>query len=343
MAFFTYLLRCADGHYYVGHTDNLEFRIAQHQSGELKGYTYDRRPVELVWNESFADRDQAFAAERRIKGWSRAKKEALIQGNWDAVRLLSRKLFLRDKASTMTKTDHPPDGPGFSSSAFPQDERFPTNSTHPEEGLSSAAASASKARLEGRQGPIIVLVRPTGQNIGKAARAMLNFGLTSAPGEPARRWPNPMRGGSKRSGCRARASTSVRQRAGGCRLLHGLRLDRPPPRPVMPVAIPKPWPLRSLPHPLVRRSCSDRRSAWQPRTSRSPVHRYRSDQPQIRIPEPRPGVIFSLRMVEAAASFPPPAKEGEPPAPHADLEGLIEQPMPSSPRQVISTRPSGCG
>jgi predicted GIY-YIG superfamily endonuclease len=68
MAFYTYLLRCADGKYYAGHTDNLEHRIAQHQSGMIGGYTQHRRPVELVWSAYFQTRYEALSAERHIKG-----------------------------------------------------------------------------------------------------------------------------------------------------------------------------------------------------------------------------------------------------------------------------------
>lgn len=81
MAFWTYMLRCADGHYYVGHTDDLDARMVAHQSGTLGGYTHSRRPVALVWSETFAVREEALAAERQIKGWSRAKKQALIDGD----------------------------------------------------------------------------------------------------------------------------------------------------------------------------------------------------------------------------------------------------------------------
>ena len=91
MAFHAYLLRCNDGSYYAGHTDDLETRMAQHQSGRTTGYTAPRRPVALVWSETFPTRNEAFAAERRIKGWSRAKKEALIAGDWERLRMLARK------------------------------------------------------------------------------------------------------------------------------------------------------------------------------------------------------------------------------------------------------------
>ncbi|MDI1294517.1 MAG: GIY-YIG nuclease family protein [bacterium] len=82
MAFWTYMLKCADGRYYTGHTDNLEHRIGQHQTGEGCSFTSKRRPVTLVWNDTFGTRIEALDAERIIGGWWRAKKEALIAGNW---------------------------------------------------------------------------------------------------------------------------------------------------------------------------------------------------------------------------------------------------------------------
>lgn len=90
MAFWVYLLRCADGSYYTGHTDNLEYRLAQHQSGELPGYTHDRRPVQLVFSQDFPTREEALSMELRLKGWGRAKKEALLNNDWDEVNRLSR-------------------------------------------------------------------------------------------------------------------------------------------------------------------------------------------------------------------------------------------------------------
>jgi predicted GIY-YIG superfamily endonuclease len=90
MAFWVYILRCVDGSYYVGHTDDLDHRVAQHQSGELSGYTAKRHPVELVYSQDFSTREEAFGAERQLKGWSRAKKEALIRGDWAELRRLAR-------------------------------------------------------------------------------------------------------------------------------------------------------------------------------------------------------------------------------------------------------------
>jgi len=88
--FYVYILCCADGAYYVGHTDDIERRLAKHNTGDATGYTANRRPVELVFLDEFASRDEAIARERQLKGWSRAKKSALIRCDWDALRRLSR-------------------------------------------------------------------------------------------------------------------------------------------------------------------------------------------------------------------------------------------------------------
>ena len=80
-----YILRCADGSYYIGHTDALDRRIAEHNAGKGADWTSRRQPVALVWAEPFATRIEALEAERRIKPWSRAKKEALIRGDWAAL------------------------------------------------------------------------------------------------------------------------------------------------------------------------------------------------------------------------------------------------------------------
>ena len=90
MEFWTYTLRCADGAYYVGHTDDLARRLAMHQDGSLGGFTASRRPVTLMCAESYDSREEAFQRERQLKGWSRAKKEALAAGDWDAVQRLAR-------------------------------------------------------------------------------------------------------------------------------------------------------------------------------------------------------------------------------------------------------------
>jgi putative endonuclease len=83
------MLRCADGSYYVGHTDDLERRVAMHEHGGVAGYTSTRRPVMLVWSQEFASREVALSAERQIKGWNRAKKEALIRDDWHEIQRLA--------------------------------------------------------------------------------------------------------------------------------------------------------------------------------------------------------------------------------------------------------------
>jgi tRNA/rRNA methyltransferase len=169
MAFWTYILRLSNGIYYTGHTDDLDRRIAEHQAGIIKGYTSDKLPAEFMWADEFPTRAEALEAELQIKKWSRAKKEALIAGNWKRL----------------------------SQEAIPPGER-------------KARASASLGRVSRLrstrtelgsvpvrdQTPAIVLVRPQlGENIGKAARAMLNFGLTDLRlVTPRDGWPNPSAG-----------------------------------------------------------------------------------------------------------------------------------------------------
>jgi predicted GIY-YIG superfamily endonuclease len=89
MTFWAYMLHCSGGAFYVGHTDDLERRIAEHESGASPGFTRDKLPVTLVWSETFATRIDALETERRIKGWSRAKKMALIRGDWQLVSKLA--------------------------------------------------------------------------------------------------------------------------------------------------------------------------------------------------------------------------------------------------------------
>jgi len=98
--FFLYILKCRDGSYYVGHTDNLEVRLVQHKLGLLPCYTRRRLPVELVYVESCETRDAVFRAERRVKGWSRKKKEALIREDWVEIVRLSNQKKLQSDPST---------------------------------------------------------------------------------------------------------------------------------------------------------------------------------------------------------------------------------------------------
>ncbi len=157
MSFWVYILRCADGSYYTGHTDDLGRRVAEHQAGTIPGYTHDRRPVELMWAQDFPTRIEALERERQVKDWSRVKKEALFAGDWDGVSAAARS---RPRVS--------------------------------------ASLDAGSNRTEGVAAPppVVVLVRPQlGENIGKAARAMLNFGLVDMRlVAPRDGWPNPQAG-----------------------------------------------------------------------------------------------------------------------------------------------------
>ena len=96
-----YILRCADGSYYVGITrDTLEKRVAEHQAGTYDGYTAHRRPVIPVFHQDFGRAEDAVAAERQIKGWRREKKEALIQGDYSALPLLASRAQRPERTSS---------------------------------------------------------------------------------------------------------------------------------------------------------------------------------------------------------------------------------------------------
>jgi putative endonuclease len=89
---YLYILRCADGSYYTGTArGGLERRIAEHNAGTFGGYTAQRRPVTLVYSEWFERITDAIAAERQVKGWSRAKKEALMRGDFARLSKLSKR------------------------------------------------------------------------------------------------------------------------------------------------------------------------------------------------------------------------------------------------------------
>jgi predicted GIY-YIG superfamily endonuclease len=86
-----YILKCSDASYYTGSTVDLDKRIAEHQDGTYGGWTAHRRPVELVFSHEVPTKNEAFVLEHQIKGWSRAKKEALIAGDFELLRTLARR------------------------------------------------------------------------------------------------------------------------------------------------------------------------------------------------------------------------------------------------------------
>ena len=87
---YTYILQCANGEYYVGSTIDLARRLSEHQSGLGGKFTSSHLPVRLVYKEEYSSITQAFKRERQLHSWSRAKKEALINGDYDRLRLLSK-------------------------------------------------------------------------------------------------------------------------------------------------------------------------------------------------------------------------------------------------------------
>jgi tRNA/rRNA methyltransferase len=201
MSFWTYMLRLSNGLYYTGHTDDLDRRIAEHMSGAIKGYTHDKRPLEFVWSDEFPSRAEALEAELRIKNWSRAKKEALIAGDWGklsaaavppserearAAGALGAMSRLRSTRTGEEGETHPVSYTTPHSVRVERSRDIPPNE---DEAQNPATATLSRP-------PAIVLVRPQlGENIGKAARAMLNFGLTDLRlVSPRDGWPNPSAG-----------------------------------------------------------------------------------------------------------------------------------------------------
>lgn len=315
MSFWAYLLRCGDGSFYVGHSDDLEARLSAHESGLIEGHTQKQRPGTLVWSQDFATREEALSAERQIKGWNRAKKQGLIRGNWDALYLLAmRTPVLR--------------GAGSTSSPAPEDERLDCKTpARPEQALSER--SAAKVRLEGQR-PVIVLVRPQlGQNIGKAARAMLNFGLTEMRlVAPRDGWPNP-EAGPAASGAdvvleQARVFDSTAAAIADCSLVFASTVRR-----------------RDLVMPVVRpEEMAERIAAFPERCAilfgaeRSGLETEDVALADAIVTVPINPEFGSLNLAQAVILLAyewsrrselavPPAKDLEPPAPHGELDGLI--------------------
>jgi len=105
MQFWVYMLRCTDGSYYPGHTDDLQKRLWEHEQGLAADWTRRRRPVELVWCAAGTSRDEVFTFERRVKNWSRAKKQALIAGDWKQVGFFARPPHERPSTALGTSGD----------------------------------------------------------------------------------------------------------------------------------------------------------------------------------------------------------------------------------------------
>ncbi|WP_022684890.1 TrmH family RNA methyltransferase [Sphingomonas phyllosphaerae] len=176
MSFYVYILRCADGSYHTGHTDDLERRIAEHQAGTTPGDTQDRQPVELMWAQNFPSRIEALERERQVKDWSRAKQETLFRND-------------REELGAMVQGRLRVPAAPDAGATRTVEEMFPATDER-------AAGAPLNSERTSVPPPLIVLVRPQlGENIGKAARAMLNFGLAELRlVAPRDGWPNPQAG-----------------------------------------------------------------------------------------------------------------------------------------------------
>jgi len=114
----TYILECADGSYYCGSTWNLDRRLREHNEGVGCAYTRPvrRRPVVLVWHRDFDRVDEAFALEKQIQNWSRAKRQALIDGRVDDIKALAGRSFAAQdlraavEGHALTDDDEPASG-----------------------------------------------------------------------------------------------------------------------------------------------------------------------------------------------------------------------------------------
>ncbi len=107
MAAWVYILRCSDDSYYTGCTTNIDKRMYEHHAGVYPGYTSKRRPLELVWLEEFPDIHQAIDIERQIKGWSRAKKEALMREDFELMHELAQSKEMRQRRERRNKCSSP--------------------------------------------------------------------------------------------------------------------------------------------------------------------------------------------------------------------------------------------
>lgn len=101
---YMYILLCSDDSYYTGSTVDLELRLAQHQSGEGANHTKKRLPVKLVYYEEYSRIDEAFYREKQVQGWSRKKKEALINGDLDLLPKLA--IAYRDRDGGFESLSH---------------------------------------------------------------------------------------------------------------------------------------------------------------------------------------------------------------------------------------------
>ena len=109
MSYYVYILKCADGSYYTGSANNLSKRLWEHQEGiNPAAYTFSRRPLKLVWSEEVITYHEALTHEKQIKGWSRAKKEALIRGDFKGIHEIVKTERKQRESKKQAKKQLPP-------------------------------------------------------------------------------------------------------------------------------------------------------------------------------------------------------------------------------------------
>lgn len=98
--YYVYMVCCSDSSYYIGVTNDYESRLNDHQNGvDPKAYTFKRRPVKLVYLSEFPDISDAISWEKQIKRWSRKKKEALMNENWEKLEWYAKRKNVRIKGA----------------------------------------------------------------------------------------------------------------------------------------------------------------------------------------------------------------------------------------------------
>jgi putative endonuclease len=117
-----YILECSDGSYYTGSTNNLVLRIEQHQNGEGANHTKKRLPIKLLYTEEFQRVDEAFYREKQVQGWSRKKKEALMNGEFDKLSQLSKNYtqFPNDDVTSTSSATRKPTNSEISTNTLPE-------------------------------------------------------------------------------------------------------------------------------------------------------------------------------------------------------------------------------
>ena len=132
---YMYILECSDGSYYTGSTKNLKRRLSQHQAGKGANHTKKRLPVKLVYFEEYPRIDKAFYREKQVQGWSRKKKEALINGMPEK---------LHELAKCMNESSHLKYNGGFDYAQPPKEDTLTTHSQLPKEDAITTHSQAPK-------------------------------------------------------------------------------------------------------------------------------------------------------------------------------------------------------